>query len=116
MKRKTYVVLLALLLPCAIAAPSAPDESSLHDLGEERGSNVYRSSDEGKTLKRIGQVRIPGTRVDEHMIVQRGDGSLLMLLRNTGGIARSVSGDGGEESDDRAELPRRAQPATDDVV
>lgn len=66
-----------------------------HDLGEERGSNVYRSSDEGKTFQRIGQVRIPGTRVDEHMIVQRGDGSLLMLLRNTGDIARSVSRDGG---------------------
>ena len=42
-----------------------------------------------------GQVRIPGTRVDEHMIVERGDGSLWMLLRNSGGIAQSVSTDGG---------------------
>lgn len=66
-----------------------------HDLGDERGSNVYRSADEGKTFQRIGQVRIPGTRVDEHMIVQRRDGSLWMLLRNTGGIAQSVSRDGG---------------------
>jgi hypothetical protein len=66
-----------------------------HDLGEERGSNVYRSTDEGETFERIGQVRIPGTRVDEHMIVERGDGSLWMLLRNTGGIAQSVSRDGG---------------------
>jgi hypothetical protein len=47
-----------------------------HDLGDERGSNVYRSTDQGKSFERIGQVRIPGTRVDEHMIVERGDGSL----------------------------------------
>jgi len=66
-----------------------------HDLGEERGSNVVASTDGGKTFERIGQVRVPGTRVDEHMIVERRDGSLWMLLRNTGGIAQSVSTDGG---------------------
>lgn len=66
-----------------------------HDLGEERGSNVVASTDGGKTFERIGQVRVPGTRVDEHMIVQRRDGSLWMLLRNTGGIAQSMSKDGG---------------------
>lgn len=66
-----------------------------HDLGEERGSNVYRSRDAGESFEHIGQVRVPGTRVDEHMIVERGDGSLWMLLRNTGGIAQSVSRDGG---------------------
>lgn len=71
------------------------NEGLAHDLGEERGSNVYRSTDQGKTFHRIGQVRIPGTRVDEHMIVERKDGSLWMLLRNTGGIAQSVSRDGG---------------------
>ncbi len=71
------------------------NEMLIHDLGEERGSNVYRSTDQGKTFERIGQVRIPGTRVDEHMIVERKDGSLWMLLRNTGGIAQSVSQDGG---------------------
>lgn len=66
-----------------------------HNLGEERGSNVFRSKDQGKTFERIGQVRIPGTRVDEHMLIERRDGSLWMLLRNTGGIAQSVSTDGG---------------------
>ena len=71
-------------------------EMLTHDLGEERGSNVFRSTDEGASFERIGQVRIPGTRVDEHMIVERHDGSLWMLLRNTGGIAQSVSTDGGQ--------------------
>jgi predicted neuraminidase len=66
-----------------------------HDLGAERGSNVFRSTDAGRTFERIGQVRIPGTAVDEHMIVERRDGSLWMLVRHTDGIAQSVSTDGG---------------------
>src|SRR5690606_11667676 len=70
-------------------------EMLTHDLGEERGSNVFRSTDQGKSFERIGQVRVPGTRVDEHMIVERRDGSLWMLLRNTGGMAQSTSTDGG---------------------
>ncbi len=71
------------------------EEMLIHDLGDERGSNVIRSADQGQTFERIGQVRVPNTRVDEHMIVERHDGSLWMLLRNTGGIAQSVSKDGG---------------------
>jgi predicted neuraminidase len=70
-------------------------EMLVHDLGDERGSNVYRSGDQGETFQWIGQVRVPGTRVDEHMIIERRDGSLWMLLRNTGGIAQSTSTDGG---------------------
>ena len=66
-----------------------------HNLDDERGSNVYRSTDQGQSFERVGQVRIPGTRVDEHMIVERGYGSLWMLLRNTGGVAQSVSTNGG---------------------
>ena len=67
----------------------------IHDLGDERGSNVYRSTDQGKTFTLLGQARVPGTRVDEHMLVERRDGSLWMLLRNVRGIAQSISRDGG---------------------
>ncbi len=66
-----------------------------HYLGDERGSNVYLSVDEGKTFDHIGQVRAPGTRVDEHMIVERDDGTLWMLIRTTKGIAQSTSATGG---------------------
>lgn len=66
-----------------------------HDLGDERASNVFRSTDQGKTFERLGQARVPDTRHDEHMIVERSDGSLWMLLRNTRGIAQAVSPDGG---------------------
>jgi hypothetical protein len=62
----------------------------------------------GVWIRRLGEVRISGTRVDEHMIVERGDGSLWMLLRNTGGIAQSVSTDGGRTwSDGSLYLPGR---------
>jgi hypothetical protein len=81
--------------PCTI-------EMLTHNLGDERGSKVYQSTDQGKSFERIGQVRISGTRVDEHMIVERGDGSLWMLLRNTDGIAQSVSTDGGRTWSDRS--------------
>jgi len=65
------------------------------NLGEERGTNVLASTDAGKTFERIGQVRIAGTAVDEPMIVERRDGSLVMLVRNLNGIAQSISIDGG---------------------
>jgi hypothetical protein len=72
-----------------------------HDLGDERATNVYRSTDQGKTFERFGQARIPNTRHDEHMIVQRRDGSLWMLLRNTRGMAQAVSADGGRTWEER---------------
>lgn len=66
-----------------------------HDLGKERATNVFRSTDQGKTFELFGQARVPNTRHDEHMIVERRDGSLWMLLRNTRGIAQAISNDGG---------------------
>jgi len=96
------------LLPVGLWRDSEPDlgldgvdlspydpKDLVHDLGEEKGSNVFVSRDEGKTFEFLGQARAPGTRVDEHMIVERKDGSLLMLIRNVGGMMRSVSTDGG---------------------
>lgn len=87
-------------------------EMLLHDLGDERGSNVYRSPDQGRTFEFLGQARVPGTRVDEHMIIERRDGSLWMLLRNTGGIAQSVSTDGGKTWDEGSFFLRGGQVAS----
>jgi hypothetical protein len=69
-----------------------------HDLGEQKGSNVYSSADEGKTWVWVGQARVPDTDrgADEHMIVQRRDGSLWMLVRAYYGIGQSVSTDRGK--------------------
>lgn len=71
------------------------NEMLKHDLGKERGTNVYRSTDQGRSFELLGQAQVPGTRVDEHMLVERRDGSLWMLVRNVRGIAQSESHDGG---------------------
>ncbi|MEY4686487.1 MAG: hypothetical protein RIR76_510 [Verrucomicrobiota bacterium] len=59
------------------------------------GAHVYRSADRGATFSQVGSVRIPGPLFDEHMIVERRDGSLWLLARNRTGIAESTSTDGG---------------------
>jgi len=65
------------------------------DLDAIRMANVYASSDQGKTWTRRGGVVFPGTDFDEHMIVERKDGSLWMLARAGQGISESTSADGG---------------------
>lgn len=80
----------------------------VHDLGDERGSNVIRSRDGGQTFEFLGQARVPGTRVDEHMLVERRDGSLWMLVRTVRGIGQSHSTDGGRTwSEGTVYLPGR---------
>ncbi len=66
-----------------------------HDLDSIRMANVFASTDQGKTWKRRGGVAFPGTDFDEHMIVERKDGSLWMLARTKQGISESVSTDKG---------------------
>ncbi|HEV7404799.1 MAG TPA: sialidase family protein [Chthoniobacteraceae bacterium] len=65
------------------------------DLHEESGAQMVISRDQGKTFSVLGKTRAPGNTFDEHMIVQRRDGSLWMLIRTKPGIAESVSTDGG---------------------
>lgn len=69
--------------------------SLCHDLGEQKGLNVYSSVDKGKTWKLVGQAGIPDA-CCEHMIVERHDGSLWMLARTYYGIGQSISTDGGK--------------------
>lgn len=71
-------------------------EASLtHDIRKENGSAVFRSRDRGKTFERVGLADIPETECDEHMLVERRDGSLWMLVRTLYGIGQSMSTDGG---------------------
>jgi len=92
------------LLPCAIwhAFPS-----HYNSLPEENFSNVYRSADKGGSFELIGRSATEKRMIDEHMIVERRDGSLMMFIRSTGGIGVSYSYDGGVTWDDRTELARR---------
>ena len=62
-------------------------------------SRVVASSDNGATFNELGAANIPDVRrrnYDEHMIVERKDGSLWMLVRTNYGIGESVSTDGGK--------------------
>jgi predicted neuraminidase len=65
------------------------------DLDPIRMANVYASTDQGKTWTRRGGVAFPETNFDEHMIVERKDGSLWMLARTKNGIFESTSKDRG---------------------
>lgn len=58
-------------------------------------SGVVVSSDNGKSFQFLGEARIPDAQFDEHMIVEKRDGSLWMLVRTTYGIGQSTSLDGG---------------------
>ena len=80
------------LLPCAIWIDEISDDN---DLPEERFSNVYCSHDQGETFELIGHADYDDRRVDEHMIVERKDGTLWMLIRGTNGIGQSFSDDKG---------------------
>jgi predicted neuraminidase len=59
------------------------------------GAHVYRSRDRGRTFMKLATVRTANPSPDEHMIVERRDSSLWMLLRVRSGIAESTSSDGG---------------------
>lgn len=65
------------------------------ELDDSRRAHVYASSDQGQTWTRRGGVAFPDTDFDEHLIVQRQDGSLWMLARTKHGISESLSSDQG---------------------
>jgi predicted neuraminidase len=66
------------------------------DMRSLRFSNVYRSADQGGSWALHGQADVPNRQFDEHMIVERKDGSLWMLVRTHSGIGEAVSRDGGK--------------------
>lgn len=62
---------------------------------EDRLAFVVASADRGKTWERRGGVDAPERTYDEHMLVEKRDGSLWMLIRTKYGIAETFSRDGG---------------------
>ena len=64
----------------------------------EGSAGVHGSSDHGDTWTMLGQATVPAEEdrsPDEHLIVERKDGTLWMLVRTTYGIGESVSSDQG---------------------
>lgn len=73
------------------------DKANHHpELDAQRAANVVVSTDNGQTWEYRGGAVIDQARdCDEHMLIERRDGSLWMLIRTGYGIAESESHDGG---------------------
>jgi predicted neuraminidase len=68
------------------------------DHGWDWSARVFRSTDRGETWQHLGRAHVPNKAdrsYDEHMVVERRDGSLWMLVRTKYGIGESFSTDRG---------------------
>ena len=79
-------------LPTAVWTYHAPEVEALR---AERFSNIVVSTDEGRSFVRRGGADVPDRSYDEHMIVERRDGRLWILVRTQYGIGQSFSKDRG---------------------
>lgn len=70
-------------------------EPLLPSLDAQRFSNLSVSTDEGESWTLWPGPDVPDRQFDEHMLVERRDGSLWMLVRTTYGIGESISTDRG---------------------
>jgi len=80
------------LAPAAVWASREPRRP---DMEAERRSNVVVSTDAGETWTLRGGADVPERTFDEHMVVERRDGSLWMLVRTRYGVGESFSYDKG---------------------
>ena len=80
------------------------------ELDPLRGANVFVSPDKGVTWERRGAATFPNPDWHEHMIIERRDGSLLMLARTAKGIMQTTSTDGGRTWATPTEPPNIRQP------
>lgn len=86
------------MLPVALWARyhiTPPFGACYHELDALRMANVLVSADEGRTWTRRGGVAFPDTRFDEHMVIERQDGTLWMVARTKDGLMESTSADRG---------------------
>lgn len=67
----------------------------VEELKGERFSNILVSADRGASFQLRGGADVPHRCFDEHMIIERRDGSLWMLVRTLYGIGQSSSADQG---------------------
>jgi len=80
-------------------AKGAPmDPALIHPRPELNHANVFVSDDQGKTLRFLGQSIIPeeDKTYQEHMIVEKRDGTLWMLGRTNDGVGEAFSKDQGK--------------------
>lgn len=73
-------------------------ENDVREIEERSGAYVCISHDKGATFEWRGCAKVPveSRTHNEHMVAERSDGSLMMLLRTNYGIGQSTSSDGGK--------------------
>lgn len=62
----------------------------------ETGAFVYKSVDNGKSFIKMGGANILDRSFDEHMVIEKENGNLMMFIRTTYGIGVSYSFDRGQ--------------------
>ena len=72
-----------------------PLKGAYPELDPLRGAHVFVSSDEGATWERRGMVRFPQPSFDEHLFIEKSDGTWWMTGRTGLGIYQSFSTDRG---------------------
>jgi len=96
------------------AKGAAMDPAMIHPRPELNHANVFVSEDEGKTLSFLGQSIIPekDKTFQEHMIVEKKDGTLWMLGRTTYGVGEAFSKDQGKTWTEMAPAKGIAGPSS----
>lgn len=85
----------AWLFPVAVWKPIVP--CAWEDSEDtQRKAFAYRSVDFGKTFERYGGAEVENRSCDEHMFLERKDGSIAMYVRTKTGIGVAYSYDGGK--------------------
>lgn len=86
------------LLPVAIWAlpASVMDPAYAHDISQTTGSKAICSTDKGATWFLQGQSDVPDRRCDEHLFVEKKDGTLWVLVRTQYGVGEAFSPDRGK--------------------
>ena len=85
------------MLPVAIWRSSPKPEAAphTHHLPDEIGSGIVCSDDAGTTWIPRGRANVPESSGDEHMLIERSNGDLWMLVRTRSGLGESTSSDAG---------------------
>ncbi|MBK9168485.1 MAG: exo-alpha-sialidase [Bryobacterales bacterium] len=68
----------------------------VHDLNHRSGAHLLMSNDNGTSFTLIAGPRVPDSRFDEHMLIERQDQSWWVLVRTRYGIGQSISADRGQ--------------------
>lgn len=77
-------------------ANGVADPSGKQSSQNERLAFVYKSVDNGESFERLGGSNVPQRSYDEHMVLEKQDGTLVMYVRTKYGIGISYSYDRGK--------------------